>query len=71
MSIVLNTGEDRIAPLIRALEHSFATYDCVDFVVEGRRYAEADGPYRREEIVDLVAECSIEGFVGASPRVEL
>ncbi len=71
MCTVLDTGEDRFALLIRALEHSFATYHCVNFVVEERRYAEADGPYRRGEIVALVAECSIEGFVGASPRVEL
>jgi len=68
--VVLDAGEDRFAASVRALEHGFAAYDRVDLVVEGSRYAGADVPYRRGETVDLVAQRSVEGLVGASPRVE-
>jgi serine-type D-Ala-D-Ala carboxypeptidase (penicillin-binding protein 5/6) len=69
--VVLDAGEDRFAASVRALEHGFAAYDRVDLVVEGRRYAKADVPYRRGESVDLVAERSVEGLVDANPSVDL
>ncbi len=69
--VVLDAGEDRFAASVRALEHGFAAYDRLDLVVERRRYAEADVPYRRGESVDLVAERSVEGLVDANPGVEL
>ncbi len=69
--VVLDAGEDRFAALVRALEYGFAAYDRADLVVEGRRYAGVDVPYRRGETVDLVAERSVEDLVDASPRVEL
>jgi serine-type D-Ala-D-Ala carboxypeptidase (penicillin-binding protein 5/6) len=69
--VVLDAGEDRFAALVRALEYGFAAYDRADLVVEGRRYAGVDVPYRRGETVDLVAERSVEHLVDASPRVEL
>jgi len=39
-------------------------------VVEGRRYASVDVPYRRDETVELVAEGSVDGLVDASPEVD-
>lgn len=69
--VVLNAGEDHFAAAVRALEYGFAAYERLDLVVEGRRYAKADVPYRRGESVDLVAERSVEGLVDANPNVEL
>ncbi len=69
--VVLDAAEDRFLASVRALEYGFAAYDRADLVVEGRRYAGAEVPYRRGETVDLVAERSVDGLVDASPRVEL
>ena len=71
MCVVLDAGEDRFAASVRTLEYGFAAYDRTDLVVEGRRYAGVDVPYRRGETIDLVAERGVEGLVDASPRVEL
>jgi len=68
--VVLGANEDRFAAS-GALEYGFAAYDRLDRVVEGRRYAGVDVPYRRGETIDLVAEHGVEGLVDASPRVEL
>ena len=69
--VVLDARKDRFAASIRALEYGFAAYDRTDLVVEGRRYAGVDVPYRRGETIDLVAERGVESLVDASPRVEL
>ncbi len=71
MCVVLDVRKDRFAASIRALEYGFAAYDRTDLVVEGRRYAGVDVPYRRGETIDLVAERGVESLVDASPRVEL
>ena len=72
--VVLDAAEDRFAASARALEHGFAAYDRRDLVVEGRRYAATEAPYRRDETVELVARGRVQGLVdgspGASPRVE-
>jgi len=69
--LVLDARKDRFAASIRALRYGFAAYDRTDLVVEGRRYAGVDVPYRRGETIDLVAERGVESLVDASPRVEL
>jgi hypothetical protein len=56
---------------VRALEYGFAAYDRANLVVEGKRYAGVDVPYRRGETVDLVAERGVEDLADANPRVEL
>ncbi len=68
--VILDAGEDRFAASRRAFEHTFAAYDRTDLVVEGRRYAGSDVPYRRGEKIDLVAAGNVEGLVDASPKVE-
>ena len=68
--VVLDAAEDRFAASARTLEHGFAAYDRRDLVVEGRRYAATEVPYRRAETVDLVARGSVEGLVDKSTRVE-
>ena len=55
---------------MRALRYGFAAYDRKDLVVEGRRYASVDVPYRRDETVELVAQGSVDGLVDAGPDVE-
>jgi serine-type D-Ala-D-Ala carboxypeptidase (penicillin-binding protein 5/6) len=70
VSIVLDAREDRFAASVRALEHAFDTYDRADLVVDGKRYAQTDVPYRRGEKVGLVARASVEGLVDADSNVE-
>jgi serine-type D-Ala-D-Ala carboxypeptidase (penicillin-binding protein 5/6) len=70
LSVVLDAKEDRFGASIRALEHGFATYDRVDLVVEGERYAKSGVPYRRGETVELVAEQSVGGLVDGTSDVE-
>jgi D-alanyl-D-alanine carboxypeptidase (penicillin-binding protein 5/6) len=70
VGVVLDAREDRFAASARLLEHGFVAHDRLNLVVEGRRYAGADVPYRRGETVDLVARRSVEGLVDASPDVE-
>ena len=68
--VVLDAREDRFAASVRALRYGFAAYDRKDLVVEGKQYAIIDVPYERDKTVDLVAENSVDGLVGASPDVE-
>ena len=68
--VVLDSGEDRFAASMRVLRYGFAAYDRKDLVVEGKRYASIDVPYRRGESVDLVAQGSVDGLMDASPEVE-
>jgi len=68
--VVLDAREDRFAASVRALRYGFIAHDRADLVVEGKRYAGVDVPYRREKTVDLVAQSSVEGVVDASPDVE-
>ena len=68
--VILDSREDRFGASMRALRYGFAAYDRKDLVVEGRRYASVDVPYRRDETVELVAEGSVDGLVDASPDVE-
>jgi D-alanyl-D-alanine carboxypeptidase (penicillin-binding protein 5/6) len=70
LSVVLDAREDRFAASIRALEHGFAAYERVDLVLQGKRYARADVPYRREETVELVAKKSVDGLVDSNSDVE-
>jgi hypothetical protein len=48
---ILDAEVDRFAASIRALRYGFAAHDRKDLVVEGKRYASVDVPYRREEIL--------------------
>jgi serine-type D-Ala-D-Ala carboxypeptidase (penicillin-binding protein 5/6) len=68
--VVLDSREDRFAASVRALRYGFVAYDRKDLVVEGRRYASADVPYRRDKTVDLVAQGSVDGLVDAKPDIE-
>jgi D-alanyl-D-alanine carboxypeptidase (penicillin-binding protein 5/6) len=70
IAVVLNSGEDRFAASVRALEHGFAAHDRRNLVVGGERYAGADVPYRRGKTVPLVARESVDGLVDADSRVE-
>ena len=70
ITVVLNSGEDRFAASLRALEHGFAAHDRRDLVVGGERYAGAGVPYRRGESVPLMARDSVDGLVDADSRVE-
>ena len=69
VSVVLG-DEYRFADSIRLMKHGFDTYDRLDLVIEGGRYARTDVPYRRGEKVGLVAKESVEGLVDAGSRVE-
>jgi D-alanyl-D-alanine carboxypeptidase len=55
---------------VLALRYGFVAYDRKDLVVEGRRYATIDVPYRREETVDLVARGSVDELVNVDLDVE-
>ena len=68
--VILDSGEDRFGASMRALRYGFAAFDRKDLVVEGRRYASVDVPYRRDETVELVARDSVDGLVDANPDVE-
>jgi serine-type D-Ala-D-Ala carboxypeptidase (penicillin-binding protein 5/6) len=68
--VVLDSREDRFGASMRALRYGFAAYDREDLVVEDRRYASVDVPYRRGKTVELVAEDSVDGLVDATPDVE-
>jgi len=68
--VVLDSREDRFAASVRALRYGFVAYDRKDLVVEGRRYASVDVPYRRDRIVDLVAQGNVDGLVDAKPDIE-
>jgi serine-type D-Ala-D-Ala carboxypeptidase (penicillin-binding protein 5/6) len=69
VSVILDAREDRFGASIRALEHGFTAYDRVNLVVEDERYARADVPYRRGQMVDLVAEENVDGLVDGNPDV--
>ena len=68
--VVLDAREDRFRASKRALRYAFTAYDRENLVVEGRRYANFDVPYRRGESVDLVARSSVDGLVDADPEVD-
>ena len=68
--VVLDSGEDRFGASMRVLRYGFAAFDRKDLVVEGRRYASVDVPYRRDETVEFVAKGRVDGLVDASPDVE-
>ena len=68
--VVLDSKEDRFAASVRALRYGFVAYDRKDLVVEGRRYASVDVPFRRDKTVDLVAQGSVDDLVGAKPDIE-
>jgi D-alanyl-D-alanine carboxypeptidase (penicillin-binding protein 5/6) len=68
--VILDSREDRFGASMRALRYGFAAFDRKDLVVEGRRYASVDVPYRRDETIELVAKGSVDGLVDAGPDVE-
>ena len=68
--VVLDAREDRFAASERVLRYGFAAHDRKNLVVEGERYAGIGVPYRRGEIVNLVAQESVDGLMDASPDVE-
>lgn len=68
--VVLDAGEDRYAAAIRALEYGFGAYDRIDVVKKGKRYAEAEVPFRRGETVNLVAGERVSALVGENSDVE-
>ena len=68
--VILDSREDRFGASMRALRYGFAAFDRKDLVVEGRRYASVDVPYRRDETVEFLAKGSVDGLVDASPDVE-
>jgi D-alanyl-D-alanine carboxypeptidase (penicillin-binding protein 5/6) len=68
--VILDSKEDRFGASVRALRYGFAAYDRKDLVVEGKRYASIEVPYRREKSVDLVAQGRVDGLVDASPDVD-
>jgi D-alanyl-D-alanine carboxypeptidase (penicillin-binding protein 5/6) len=70
LAVVLDAREDRFAASIRALEHGFASYDRVDPVLEGERYARTEVPYRRGETIELVAKESVDALVDGNSDVE-
>ncbi len=69
ISVVLDDA-DRFNASMRLLEYGFAAHDRRDLVVDGKLYARADVPYRREETVPLVAEKGVPGLVDADSNVE-
>jgi serine-type D-Ala-D-Ala carboxypeptidase (penicillin-binding protein 5/6) len=69
VAVVLD-DEERFEDSVRLLDHGFATYDRRSLVVGGDRYATAQVPYRRDEMVGIVAEESVVGLVDASSRVQ-
>ncbi len=74
VSVVLDAKGSRFAASIRALEHGFAAYNCVDLIHQGsdtgERYARADVPYRQGQTVNLVAKEDVDGLVDESSDVE-
>jgi len=68
--VILDSRENRFGASMRALRYGFAAFDRKDLVVEGRRYASVDVPYRRDETIELVAKGSVDGLVDAGPDVE-
>lgn len=68
VSVVLD-DVDRFASSVRLLDYGFTVYDRTDLVVRGEQYARADVPYRRGEMVGLVAKRNVEGLVGKDPEV--
>jgi D-alanyl-D-alanine carboxypeptidase len=68
--VILDSKTERFAASVGALRYGFAAHDRKDLVVEGKRYAITNAPYRRDETIDLVAEGSVAGLVDASPDVE-
>ena len=69
VAVVLD-DEARFDDSISLLEYGFEAYDRRDLVVEGKRYARADVPYRQGEQIDLVAKNDVPGLVDESPEVE-
>lgn len=68
VSVVLD-DVDRFASSVRLLDYGFTVYDRTDLVLRGEQYARADVPYRRGEMVGLVAKRNVEGLVGKDPEV--
>ncbi|HEU4494830.1 MAG TPA: D-alanyl-D-alanine carboxypeptidase family protein [Rubrobacteraceae bacterium] len=68
VSVVLD-DVDRFASSVRLLDYGFTVYDRTDLVVRGEQYARAEVPYRRGEMVGLVAKRNVEGLVGKDPEV--
>ncbi len=70
VAVFLDSQEDRFVAAVRTLEHGFTTYDREYLVKGGKRYANADVPYRRGEKVPLVAREDVEGLVYDGSDVE-
>ncbi|HZY66298.1 MAG TPA: D-alanyl-D-alanine carboxypeptidase family protein [Rubrobacteraceae bacterium] len=69
ITVVLD-DEERFADTITLLEHGFEAYDRRDLVVEDKRYARVNVPYRRGERIGLVARDDVTGLVAGDPKVE-
>jgi hypothetical protein len=65
MAALISSGDDAAYALA---EHAGGEAGVNAFVDEMNEKAEA--PYRRNEVVDLVARCDVAGLLGASPDVE-
>lgn len=70
VAVVLDARGDRFSSSIEILEHGFAAHDRRDLVVEERRYARAEVPFRRGESIELIAAESVEGLVEVGSEVE-
>jgi serine-type D-Ala-D-Ala carboxypeptidase (penicillin-binding protein 5/6) len=68
--VILDSREERFGASMRTLRHGFIAYDRKDLVVKDKQYATIEAPYQRDEVVDLVAEGDVAGFVDARPDVE-
>lgn len=68
--VVVLGSEDRYAEATTLLDYAFSSYYHRDLVRQGRRYARADVPYRRDEKIGLVAERSLEELVDESSEIK-
>jgi serine-type D-Ala-D-Ala carboxypeptidase (penicillin-binding protein 5/6) len=68
--VVLGSKEERFGASARTLRYGFIAHDRRDLVVEEKRYATMEAPYRWDERVDLVAKDDVAGLIDASPHVK-
>ena len=68
--VVLDAREERFGASARTLRFGFVAHDRKDLVVKNKQYATLEAPYKRNEVVDLVAEDDVAGLVDAHPDVE-
>jgi D-alanyl-D-alanine carboxypeptidase (penicillin-binding protein 5/6) len=70
ITVVMDSAADRFATAQQMLEYAFARYEREPLVREGAEYATVEVPYRRGEVIGLVAGGNVESLTDVGDVVD-